>query len=285
MSYDEVKKAGYRKRAERAYEAIFAVADRTADLLEMNIILEQEGLLWKIVSEDLLDIYEPFLEAADPLNTAFVSQFTRLVEVCRDSRSDEELAWRTDRAVQENQQETFRFMTQMTAAIMLSGAIMGYELCKRAFQSWLEPEKDLRALIAQRAAARRTHEFLSRTWGWDFDTMVANEWMKVWMLVPANVDGLGRIRRVLDPHNLEAMRALLFEEILPEKSLAEILLHEQAQSLYYALDTREPEVAARYAEEAKKRNAHLIWFQYQDRLQAAAGDKLVKQPEAKQPGR
>jgi hypothetical protein len=65
--YDEIKKAGYRIRGEKAYKNLFAVADRTDDMVEAHIIMEEERLLWKIVSEDSLDIFETILEAMDPL--------------------------------------------------------------------------------------------------------------------------------------------------------------------------------------------------------------------------
>lgn len=281
IPYENAKAAGYRKRAEKAYENIFAVADRTDDLLEMNIILEQERLLYKIVSEELLDIYQPLLDAADPLNTALVEQFKSLLKVCAESTGDEELTYRTEIAAQENQQRTFRFMTRMTAAITFSGLIMGYEMTKRNFQYWLQPESDLKALLAIRDSLRRAEKFFSETWDWGFDSMTEDEWMRAWMLVPVNLDCYGRIRKTLDPHNFAAMREILFAEALSDKPMEEILLHEQEEVYWFDLLERGDEVTAKYTELAKQRNSHLTYFQYQERIQAAAGEKKIALPEEK----
>jgi hypothetical protein len=281
VSYNAVQNAGYRKRAEKAYENIFAVAERTDDLLEMNIILEREQLLWKIVSEDFIDIYEPILAATDVFNDGIIKQFEKLIQVCKDSTCDEELSYLTDVAVQENQQYNYRFQARMTASIILTGAVLGYSLCKTKFRSWMSPQADLAGLVAQREAAKKIYEYFIRTFGWDFDYFVNDEWMKIWLLVPQNIDANGRIKKVLDPQNLDVMRELLFNEILTNRSIDDILLNEQENVFYFLLDNRADEVEAKYQAEAAKINADLIFFQYLDRLQSAAGEKNVKIPENK----
>lgn len=278
-SYNAVLNGGYRFRAQKAYENIFAVAQRTEDLLEMNIILEKERLLWKIVTEDLQDIYEPILAATDPLNTGMVKQFEKLIQICTSVESDEELSYRTDIAMQENQKFNYCFMSRMTASIVLSGAIQGYILCKKKFRSWLQPESDLLLLIAQRQAARRTYELFQNAFGWDFDYFVHDEWMKIWLLLPVNLDINGRIKQVLDPQNIDVMQEVLFNEILSDKSIEDIMLHEQQHVYYFQLDKKADEVTSRYQAEADRLNAHLLYFKYQHQLQAMAENSGVKLPE------
>lgn len=278
-SYNAVSNGGFRFRAQKAYENIFAVAERTDDLLEMNIILEKERLLWKIVTEDLLDIYEPILAATDPFNTGVVKQFEKLMHICSTADSDEELSFKTDIAVQENQKFHYCFMARMTASITLLGAIQGYILCKKKFRTWFNPQGDLLLLIAQRQAARRTYELFKNVFGWDFDYFVNDEWMKIWLLLPTNLDINGRIKQVLDPQNIDVMRELLFNEILSDKSMEEILLHEQQHVYYFALDKRADKVNSRYQAEANRLNAHLLYFKYQSQLQSMAENKGVKLPD------
>ena len=278
-SYNAVLNGGYRFRAQKAYESIFAVAQRTEDLLEMNIILEKERLLWKIVTEDLQDIYEPILAATDPLNTGIVKQFEKLIQICTSVESDEELSYRTDIAMQENQRFNYCFMSRMTASLILSGAIQGYILCKQKFRSWLQPESDLLLLVAQRQNTRCTYELFQNAFGWDFDYFVHDEWMKIWLLLPVNLDVNGRIKQVLDPQNIDVMREALFNEILSDKSIEDILLHEQQHVYYFQLDEKADEVASRYQAEAERMNAHLLYFKYQHQLQAMAENSGVKLPE------
>ncbi len=278
-SYNAVLNGGFRLRAQKAYENIFAVAERTEDLLEMNIILEKEKLLWKIVTEDLLDIYEPILAATDPLNTGVVKQFEKLMHICASAESDEELSFRTDIAVQENQKFQYCFISRITAPIILSGAILGYILCKIKFRTWQQPQSDLLALIAQRQAVRNTYELFQNTFGWDFEYFVNDEWMKLWLLVPVNLDINGRIRQVLDPQNIEVMREILFNEVLTDKSIEDILLHEQQHVYYFLLDKKADEITRKYQAEADRLNAHLLYFKYQSQLQSMAENKGVKLPE------
>ena len=278
-SYNAVVNGGFRFRAQKAYENIFAVAGRTEDLLEMNIILEKERLLWKIVTEDLLDIYEPILAATDPLNIGMVKQFEKLMDISRSAESDEELSFRTDIASQENQKFNYCFMTRMTASLILSKAILEYSLCKNKFRSWLNPQSDLLLLIAQRQAVRRTYEFFQKAFGWDFDSFVNDEWMKIWLLMPISLDTNMRIKQVMDPQNIDAMRELLFNEILTDKSIDYLLLHEQQHVYYFALDKRADEVNSRYQAEADRLNEHLLYFKYQSQLQAMAGNQGVKLPD------
>ncbi len=277
-SYNAVLNGGFRLRAQKAYEAIFDVAGRTDDLLEMNMILEKEGLLWKIVTEDLLDIYEPILAASDPFNDGLVKQMQKLIQICNQAVCDEELACLSDIAIKENQQYNYRFMSRMAAAVLLSGAIMGYALCKIKFRTWLQPQSDLLGLIAQRDAVKRIYEYFCTAFGWKFDDFVNDEWMKIWLLAPVNLDTNARIKQVLDPQNIEVMWELLFNEIVSERSISDILLHEQYMVYYFLLDKRGDEVSLKYQAEASKLNEHLLYFKYQHQLQSLAETKAVKLP-------
>jgi len=278
-SYDAVKDAGYRKRAEKAYENIFDVQNRTDDLLEMNIILEKEKMLWKIVSEDFLDIYQPILDATDPLNLGIVKQFENLIKICEESTCDEELTYKTDIAIHINQKYSYKFLARSIASIMLANAIVGYIACKKKFRLWFEPKTDLLGVITQRDAAKRAYEYLKNNFGWDFDYIVNDEWMKLWLLIPIGVDVMWRIKKISDPQNIDALRELLFDEILSDRPIEDILLTEQKMVYFYLLVEREDEVNAQYEAEAKKLNVDYIYFKYQEKLKAAAGDKEIKMPE------
>jgi hypothetical protein len=103
--------------------------------------------------------------------------------------------------------------------------------------------------------------------------------MKIWMLVPITLDTNMRIKQVMDPQNIDVMRELLFNEILTDKSINYLLLHEQQHVYYFALDKRADEVNSRYQAEADRLNEHLLYFKYQSQLQAMAENQGVKLPE------
>ncbi len=277
-SYKAVKGAGYRTRAEKAYENIFAVADQTDSLIDMNIILEREQLLWKIVSEDLLDIYQTVLDATDPLNLAAVSRFQRMIKTCSEVTCDEELAYRTEVDISINQKHTYSHMSNIIVPVMLVKSLMEYDKTKRVFRNWLSPERDLLAVISQRGTVRKTYEFIVNTYGWDFDHIVNDEWMKMWFLGPAAVDANGRIRKSLDPENIETLREVLFNDVLSDRTIDDILLTEQKRVFHFALNKRADEVIANYTKTAEELNKDIVFFQYLNQLQSAAADKDIKVP-------
>ena len=277
-SYNAVKGAGYRTRAEKAYENIFAVADRADNLIDMNIILEREQLLWKIVTEDLLDIYQTILDATDPLNLNAVSRFQRMIKTCGDSICDEELAYNTDVDISINQKRTYTLMSSIFVPVMIAKALMEYDKAKKIFRTWQDPEKDLLGVISQRGAVKKTYEFIMNTYGWDFDHIVNDQWMKLWMLVPVAVDANGRIRKSLDPQNLETIRDLLFDEVLSDRTIDDILLTEQKSVFFFDLNKRADEALANHTRAAEKLNEDIVYFQYLDQLQAAAAGKEIKLP-------
>ncbi len=264
-SYDAVKQQGYRKNAERAYENIFDVANRTDDLLEMNIILEKEEMLWKIVSEDLKDIYNPIFEALDPNNSGFRNQFKNLIRVANESLCDDQLTYNIELQNQANQKENYRFISEMVVVIQFSKSLWDYHLCKTKLRGWFEPEKDLKALIAIRKSSKRFYESMNKIWGWTLDSILADPWKKVWMLVPTPLDTLNRIKKTQDINNLEVYKELL-AEILSDKSLEEILLNEQTEVMSYLLDKTSDQVTSEYTEIARQENAPLTYFQHEEKL-------------------
>ncbi|MEA3265861.1 MAG: hypothetical protein U9P42_02815 [Candidatus Fermentibacteria bacterium] len=283
-SYNAVKSAGYRKRAEKAYENIFAVADRADNLIDMNIILEREQLLWKIVTEDLLDIYQTVLDATDPLNLAVVSRFQRMIKTCGEATCDEDLAYRTEVDISINQKQTYRLMSTIYVPVMLAKSLMEYDKMKRIFRTWLEPEKDLLGVISQRGAVKKTYEFIKKTYGWDFDYIANDQWMRMWLIAPTAVDANARIRKTLDPQNIETFRKQLFDDVLSDRTIDDILLTEQERVLFFALDKREKEVIANYTKAAEELNADIVFFQYLDQLKTAAAGSGIKLPGADQQG-
>ena len=91
--YNQIVKAGYRMRGKAAYEELFNVANRTDNMVEAQTIMEKERLLWKIVSEDALDIYETTLEAMDPLYEAVTFPVSSFAEAYKKVDCEEELVY------------------------------------------------------------------------------------------------------------------------------------------------------------------------------------------------
>lgn len=275
LPYDEVKKAGYRKRAEAAYEKLFEVAERTEDMLDAQIIIEEERLLWKIVSEDSLDLFEPVLEALDPLQPAMTVTLEKHVELYKKAQSSEELDNALERLEYEKVPVLQRAVSNMTISTLLSSLFLDY--CANKLNAQLsggrgqQGKNALYAMIALRSALRRTLRFLEEDLGLTFDDLLADEGLKIWMLAPQNADELGRTKEALNPHNYDVYRDIVREEILSDLSPLDLLKQTPEKMVWLALKGAAKDAFHnRAVERAKQLNAPLTYYRYKDQLAQAA---------------
>jgi len=227
VSYDEVKKAGYRKRGEVAYENIFEVANRTEDMLDAQIIIENERLMWHIVTE-VLDTFEATLEAMDPLQRQITCTLENQIDMYKNANSAEEL----DYKLQLSEYQTFKCVQHnmlnnvmpslFFAYLLISVDPPTYCISKQNVQE-SGGEKGIEAFIANFKALQRTQNFLKLFYNKSFDDILSNESAKIWLLSPANADVLGKIKTSLNPHNFNAYKDILDNEISGSTSLIDIL--------------------------------------------------------------
>lgn len=289
VPYEEIKKAGYRKRGEAAYEKVFAVAERTEDMLEAQIILEEERLLWKIVSEDTLDIFEPILEAMDPLQPAMTTVLDQHVEVYKRVQGVEELDYALERLEYKRIAAVRRAVSNMTISITLSAHLMDYSSQKLNSQlsggRGRAGEKALQAMIALRFAIRRALRFLEEELGLTFDDLLADEGLSIWMLNPQNADELGKVKEALNPQNLEAYRCIVEEDISEDLSIPELLKQTPEKLVWYALTGEaKNRFHRRAAGKADELTKDLTYYRYQEKMKHASAFLMEKEePESKIP--
>jgi hypothetical protein len=271
--YDEIKKAGYRKRAEKAYEAIFEVANRTTDMVEAQLIFEKERLLWNIVKEDALDIFEPVLAAMDPLNKATTANLILQIETYEKVQSDEELTAET-----EKQEKVLLILVQqeiikITLAATLATHLLKYHKAKLKageFGADNEVQGAMMAILANKKALQRTLTFLKDNLSLSFNDLLQDEGMKIWLLAPTNVDALSRIKIALHPKNYDAYLDIIENEIEKDLSVKEILLRKIPAGIYFALDGKAKKEFERKASlKAEELNRDLVYYQYQKELETA----------------
>ena len=270
VSYDEVKKSLYRKRGEAAYEKIFEVADRTADMLEAQTIMEEERLLWNIVTDDALDIFEANLQALDPLQRAFTFTLENQIDVYKKAQSEEEIDYMMQclefPVFNFVQHDTFNNITMpatLAAMIAKMDPPPGYNVSKLNAQS-TGKEESLRDFIAWYKALKRTVNFLKEFCNKTFDDLLAGESSKIWFLSPDNVDELGRIKVTWNPHNHEAFRDIIYNEIMSDIPLIEILKRQPEKQVWYGFGSHEDKENYRKMAQAKavELNADLTYYKY-----------------------
>lgn len=239
IPYEEVKKAGYRKNGEKAYEKLFAVENRTDNMLDAQIIIEEERLMWHIVKDDMLDVLRAGLEKVDPLQPAMNVALEKQIEVTEEADSAEELDYLLEKLEYDKIRLIAHAVTKMTLAAHI--AVLLYTYCSSKINAQLTGgqgkvgEGDLRGMIAARDALRRTLHAMQRDFGMSFDDLLADESLKIWLLSPKNLDESGRTKAALNPRNYEAFREVVDEEILSDRSTIELLKRIPETAVWYGI--------------------------------------------------
>lgn len=284
IPYEEVKKAGYRKRGERAYEELLALADETEDMQEAQLQIEERRLLWKIVKEDSLDIFQPILEAMDPLQAESLP-LEKHVEVYLESDGDEALTYGLELAENEKALLVGRAMSRVQLTVLLAGILMDYQANKLTAQrsggQGPTGQNAVRQMIALRLAAQKTLGLLTSDFQMTFADLIQEPALMIWLLVPKNADELGRFKVTLHPQNIRAMEDLV-GEIQSGLTTLELLKRENDPVLWYALVGAEGRAYEDRAEKAAQAsNASLTYFRYKASLDQA-GTAFLPEREKKQ---
>lgn len=272
--FAEVKKAGYRHRAVAAYEQLFAVAAQTDSLLEGQIIIEQQRLLWEIVRGDSLDVLEPVLQALDPLQTAATVGIEKHIEAYQRAQTSEELDYALEKLELEKLALVEAALSKMTIAVHLADLLTGY--CNSKLTTQLSGgqgnsgQASLMAMIALRHALRRFLRLVQEELGFTFEDLLQQEGLKIWLLSPVNVDTLGRVKEALNPQNYEVYRDIVENEILADISTIELLKRTPDKVYWPGFAGNFQDAYRRKAvAKAKKLNSDLTYYQYEEQLAKA----------------
>ena len=281
-AYEEIKQAGYRKHTEKAYENIFAVADRTDNLLEAQIILEQERMLWKIVSEDWCDVYEPIIEASDPLFLSY--QSLKLVyQSYLACNSEEEMTYHGQRFERQINILTQRELRPWWFA--LSIALIAADAAGHRSEFWIwylkneheKAKKKATAALMARDTCRRMLQLLKESYGLTYNDLAADKHVKPFLLAAVNLVLRGRYKKALPPAQLDYYAEIINEQIIPDLGDYEFLM-QAARSVYY-----KKYEAADYDDKilriANENSGHLTYYKYQEALDKKneakdGGDKM-----------
>lgn len=275
-AYDAAKNHGYQFRAVWAYETIFSIADRTDDLLEMNIILEEEGHLRAMTAEAMYDINKLAWDSQDPNNQGTRDQFQKLMELAENYETNPELDYRLDQLIQENQQGSFRFNFTIHPVANLGYALITYVICKTRVWSCQDLQEDTANFIIARENLIRTYHTIQEFFGWDFETIVKDPWLERWLILTVPVEPLGLGCRSMAPQNIELFREVLFEEALSALEDTELLQRPFHHPMHFAIDSsafpehREVEERLGPAVEAKLKDRY--YYDYQRKVKAITPD-------------
>ncbi len=281
-AYNEVCKQPYRSRAIRAYETLFAVADRTSDLLEAQIIIERERLLWNIVKEDAIDIFSAVVEAADPLFEFVTRPLELQLEAYQQASCDEQLDYLIELTSRATITPAERARQLITISACTSLALMDYCRCKKDIYQWSgKVENHVAGMVFLRKRLHMIFDLLKSQFNMTIFDLLDDEQHKIWLLAPHMADGIGRHKISLHPQNLLVFRDILTHEIIPNLPPYDALMRTQSHVFYISIGDEYYEKVRPIIDQL---NSAFIYFQNMEDLKPqtqSISEQIDKLPKSK----
>jgi hypothetical protein len=262
MVYETSVRPNNRPLTDKAYQELFNVENRTDDLIEAQIIIEKEGLILNTVTADYKTLTEDFLAAADP-NYEVTSAVTKAtMGVYATATSLEEIVYMGEVAKATCDDIAVQIKLKVEMMQTLMSLIFAWEHSKRKIREGGESiEKFAQSMVLTRRQARKYYRFLAEDMGITWDVIEATPFYRIMLLNPQGLDELWRIKKVMHPSNLDATKYVLFEEILSDKSMEEILLTPQKYPYYEIPDSNMyPAIDTEYEDLAEDLNKDIKYF-------------------------
>ncbi len=195
FGYDAVKETKYRVKTVKAYEDIFAVADRTDDIIEAQIILEKEGLLRKMTATAGIEVGETVLEAMDPLYDVMRATTEEHVKAYEDFLCPEEVTYKGELIAEKAAQRVNKGYVFIWLGTIWGLLTMEYQIGKQKLRSWkndIDAKGGFQLMVTRRQKMRQLYRVMEEVLGISWEELMANEFIKNWMLSPAGVDQFWR---------------------------------------------------------------------------------------------
>jgi hypothetical protein len=286
--YDVIKETKYRKKTIKAYDDLFAVADRTDDLMEGQIIIEKEGLVRKMTAVNGREVAETLLEAMDPLFEAVRGMTEETAEQYADFLTPEEITYRSsvlkiETIKKVNRSQIFVWLGAAWALLTLE-----YQKGKRAVHAWPDDKTariGFNLMNNRRKRMRQLHKTMVEVMGITWDDLMANEFIKNNMLGPVSLDIMARCKRTLLADNIDAIDEIVREEVLSDLTILEVLKRNQKTIVAGNVDhEKSNQTDEEYHMIASEKNSSIPYFIYMESL--SDEDKMIinKQANVKLPG-
>ena len=279
--YDTSVRPNNRTLTDKAYQELFAVENRTDDLIEAQIIIEKECLILNTITADYKSLVQDFLEAADP-NYEVTSATTKAtLGVYSDAKSIEEITYMGEVAKAICDDIAVQVKMKVEMMQILTSLIFAWEHSKRKIREGGEGmSKFAQSMVLTRRQTCRYYKFLAEDMGLTWDVIAATPFYRIMMLNPQGLDELWRLKKVMHPDNLKAAEYVLFEEIMSDKSMHEILLTTQPCQYYEMPDSNlYPEIDAEYESLADELNKDINYFKRNGRGVPSQDELLQKSVE------
>ena len=262
LVYEEIR-PNAREATNKAYEKLFEVEKRTDDLIEAQMIIEREKLILNTVIADYKELAEDFLKAADP-NYEITSSVVKLsAETYVSASSLDEITYMGEIARGKADDIAVQNLVKIELMVQFMTLIYAWEHTKRKVrEGGAHIGEFAQAMVVTREKTRSCYRFMSRDMGIDFDKIERTPFYRIMLLNPKGLDELWRIKKIMHPDNIKAAKYVLFEEILTDRSMEDILLSPQEVPYYEPVDTihDDPALDDEYMAIAAELNKDIPYF-------------------------
>lgn len=222
-AYERIKNEACMDRSREAYGEYLALAEKAKSLPELKFLAERRGLPLRLSSSPVYDGYRILHETHDPNLETLRAREESVMSAAEGAGSADELRYLIEMAIRRSKREIAVEEFHAFLTVMLAGKILSYDIGKA--NARLSPEQHLAGFIMMREEIATTYTIMVEMFGLDWETIASTPRRLRELLLFENLSSqTSRIACCLDPQNVEWMREMLFEEILSEKSTAQILL-------------------------------------------------------------
>lgn len=286
--YDVIKETKYRKNTIKSYEDLFAVADRTEDIMEGQIIIEKEGLVRKMTAVNGREVAETLIEAMDPLFDAVRAMAAETAEQFADFLTPEEVTYKSSALRIEtikkiNRSQVFIWLGASWALLTLE-----YQKGKRTVHAWPDDKlarEGFDVMYSRRKRMRQIHKTMVEIMGITWDDLMADEFIKNNMLGPVALDIMARCKRTFLVDNIDAIDEIVREEVLSDLTMLEILKRDQKTIVALNIDgEKSDQIDEEYHRIAAEKNRNIPYFIYMESLSEDDKMTINKQANIDLPG-
>ena len=271
VAYESVRDSKYRVKAEQAYRNLFEVAERSEDMMDFNIECERGNLLFKLSADDAIEQSEFVMEASDPLDKIAYLQHLHMVERWQQAVSDADITYSSEIEQEETARRANRETQRLVVITAVATLATEYVLFKTKLLAATNDRtirETLSCMMHKRGEMKQLVTELLPAFDLSLETIFEDKYYRHLLLSPTNLDSTGRIMRCYHPQNIEALKEVITEEMLTDKSITELVFRHAKTPLYFAIKRQDKEVARKYKKIAKEMNANLTYYKENIRIPA-----------------
>jgi hypothetical protein len=265
-AWEPIHQSGYRKKAEAAYQRLFDLGNRAADMLDFNVECETGNWYFRLSADDAIEQYEFLREATDPLNKMIYPQYDKYINAWNEAKSEAEISHNMDIATAQEEQRKRCETQRLTIITAIALAAVEYTKTRMQMRRFgrndkQKAQKFLTGFITIRRRIKRLIHFLLPAFGLSWQQVLDDRYYRHLLLAPSFLDQTMRFAYCQSPDNINTI-ANIVEEALSDASDTVLLLKHEKTFLHIDLDDTADRVRKQYQRKADEEDSRLTYYKY-----------------------